>query len=400
MSSVGCSTLVTCALPMLPARSPAGPEVVRDAVVAWDGGALTYAGPRSGWSGPVDEELTRRTVVPGFVDCHTHMPFFGWRDDEYEARLQGASYRDLHGEGGIRRSARMLAEASDEEVLEFCRPLAAEMLRHGTTTLELKTGYGLSVEAELRQARLARRLAEELPQTATVTLLACHAVPDGMNREAWVDAVRAELIPTAAREGLVDAVDVYVEDIAFSTDDLERVAEAAAEVELPLRVHADQLGTSGAAEAAVRLGARSADHLNHVSDDGVTALIGSDTVAVLLPASTMLLRAQPPPVDRLARGAALALATDCNPGTSPIVSMPEAVALGCAMYGLAPLEALVAATANPAWVLGLHDRLGSLEPGKRADFVVLDTDEFRRVPYRPGHNPVVAAFLEGEPVRW
>src|ERR687892_1274227 len=359
MSSVGCSTLVTCALPMLPARSPAGPEVVRDAVVAWDGGALTYAGPRSGWSGPVDEELTGRTVVPGFVDCHTHMPFFGWRDDEYEARLRGASYRDLHGEGGIPRSARMLAEASDEEVLEFCRP-----------------------------------------QTAAVTLLACHAVPDGMNREAWVDAVRAELVPTAAREGLVDAVDVYVEDIAFSTDDLERVAEAAAEEELPLRVHADQLGTSGAAEAAVRLGARSADHLNRVSDGGVTALIGGGTVAVLLPTSTLLLRAQPPPVDRLARGAALALATDCNPGTSPVASMPEAVALGCAMYGLAPLEALVAATANAAWVLGLHDRIGSLEPGKRADFVVLDTDEFRRVPYRPGHNPVVAAFLGGEPVRW
>src|ERR687892_454797 len=245
MSSVGCSTLVTCALPMLPARSPAGPEVVRDAVVAWDGGALPYAGPRWGWSGPVDEELAGRTVVPGFVDCHPHLPFFGWRDDEYEARLRGASYRDLHGGGGIPRSARMLAEASDEEVLEFCRPLAAEMLRHGTTTLELKTGYGLSVEAELRQARLARRLAEELPQTATVTLLACHAVPEGMNREAWVDAVRAELIPTAAREGLVDAVDVYVEDIAFSTDDLERVAETAAGVELPLRVHADRVDARG-----------------------------------------------------------------------------------------------------------------------------------------------------------
>src|SRR5918996_526933 len=204
MSSVGCSTLVTCALPMLPARSPAGPEVVRDAVVAWDGGALTYAGPRSGWSGPVDEELTRRTVVPGL-----------WAGPP---------------EGGVRGSA---------------RPRPAGMPRHGTTTLELKTGYGLSVEAELRQARLARRLAEELPQTATVTLLACHAVPEGMNREAWVDAVRAELIPTAAREGLVDAVDVYVEDIAFSTDDLERVAETAAGVELPLRVHADRVDARG-----------------------------------------------------------------------------------------------------------------------------------------------------------
>ena len=400
MPSVGCSTLITCALPSLPARSPARPEVVRDAVVAWDEGLVTYAGPRSGWSGPIGEELAGRTVVPGFVDCHTHLPFFGWRDDEYEARLRGVSYRDLHGEGGISRSARMLAEASDEEVLEFCRPIAAEMLRHGSTALELKTGYGLSIEAELRQARLARRLAEELPQTATVTLLACHAVPEGMDREAWVDAVRTELIPAAAAEGLADAVDVYVEDIAFSTGDLELVAEAAARAGLPLRVHADQLGPSGAAEAAARLGARSADHLNHVSEEGVAALTGGGTVGVLLPASTLMLRATPPPAERLAKGAALAVATDCNPGTSPVASMPEAVAVGCAMYGLAPLEALVAATANPAWVLGLHDRLGSLEPGKRADFIVLDTDEFRRVPYRPGHNPVVAAFLGGEPVRW
>ncbi|MGH2764324.1 MAG: imidazolonepropionase [Actinomycetota bacterium] len=397
MPSLGCSTLVTCAPPRLPVRSPARPDVVRDGVVAWEGETLTYAGPRSGWDGPVEEELAGRTIVPGFVDCHTHLPFFGWRDDEYEARLRGVSYRDLHGEGGIPRSARMFAEAADEEVLEFCRPVVAEMLRHGTTALELKTGYGLSVEAELRQARLARRLAEGIPQTATVTLLACHAVPDGVEREDWVDAVCAELIPAAAGQGLADAVDVYVEDIAFTVSDLERVAEAASGAGVPLRVHADQLGGSGAAEAAVRLGARSADHLNHVGDDGIRALTTGTTAAVLLPASTLLLRAQPPPVARLTDGAVLALATDCNPGTSPVLSMPETVAIGCALYGLAPLEALVAATVNPAWVLGLDDRLGSLEPGKRADLVILDADDFRRVPYRPGHNPVVRTFVGGEP---
>lgn len=400
MPAVGCSTLVTCAFERLPVRSPADPEVIRDAVVAWDGPTLTYAGPRSGWPDPVDEELTGRTIVPGFVDCHTHLPFFGWRDDEYEARLAGASYRDLHGAGGIPRSARMLAAASDEEVLEFCRPLAVEMLRHGTTALELKTGYGLSIEGELRQARLARRLAEELPQTATVTLLACHAVPEGLDRASWVEAVRTELIPAAAREGLADAIDVYVEDIAFSVEDLGAVAEAASAAGLPLRVHADQLGPTGGTLAAVRRGARSADHLNHVSEAGVAALAGGSTVGVLLPASTLMLRADPPPVDRLSRGAPLALATDCNPGTSPVLSMPEVIALGCAVYGLPPLEALVAATANPAWVLGLQDRLGSLEPGKRADFVVLDAEEFRRVPYRPGHNPVVATFVGGQGSDW
>ena len=175
------------------------------------------------------------TIAPGFVDCHTHLPFAGWRADEFEARLSGVSYRELHGEGGIYRSARMLAEASDDEVLAFCRSLVQEMADHGTTALELKTGYGLSVEAELRQARLARRLAEA-PQTCSVTLLACHAVPEGMERADWVRAVCDELIPEAVREGLVDAVDVYVEDIAFSLDDLGEVARCASQVGLPCDV--------------------------------------------------------------------------------------------------------------------------------------------------------------------
>ena len=372
--------------------------MTRDAVVAWDRGRITYAGHRSGWDGPTDEELAGRTIVPGFVDCHTHLPFYGWRDDEFEARLSGATYRDLHGNGGIPRSARLLAGASDQEVLEFCRPLVGEMLAHGTTALELKTGYGLSVEAELRQAHLARRLAEEIPQEAVVTLLACHAVPDGMRREDWVEVVCRELIPTAAGEGLIDAVDVYVEDIAFTLQDLLRVAEAAAGQDLPVRCHADQLGGSGAAQAAVRVGARSADHLNHSDPEGVGALGEGGTAAVLLPSSTLMLGSPAPPVGQLRdAGAALALATDCNPGTSPVLSMPEAIAVGCSLYRLPPLEALVAATANAAWVLGLHDRLGSLVPGKRADFAVLESSDFRSVPYRPGHNPVIRTFLAGEP---
>src|SRR5207253_4707449 len=227
-------------------------------------------------------------VLPGFVDCHTHLPFFGWRADEFEARLAGRTYRDLHGEGGIFRSARLLAEAADEEVIEFCLPLAAEMLAHGTTAFELKTGYGLSVEGELRQARLARRLASSIPQTTTVTLLACHAVPEGMERAHWVELVCDALIPAAAGEHLVDAVDVYVEDIAFSVEDLRRVADAAKEYGLAVRCHADQLGHSGAAEAAVAVGARSADHLNHIGPAGIAALSPADgTIGVLLPTSTL-----------------------------------------------------------------------------------------------------------------
>jgi imidazolonepropionase len=271
------------------------------------------------------------------------------------------------------------------------------MAAHGTTALELKTGYGLGLEEELRQARLARRLAAEAPQTCTVTLLACHAVPQGLTRAEWVRTACLDLIPTASIEGTVDAVDIYVEDIAFSLDDLASVADAAERAGLPLRVHADQLGPSGAAEAAVALGARSADHLNKCSPAGVAALgEARATAAVLLPASTFFLRAEPAPAAELIdAGAAIALATDFNPGTSPVASMPEAIAMACTVYGLEPLAALTAATANPAWILGLDHDLGTLEVGKRADFLLLEEPDFAQVPYRPGHNPVVTTFIDG-----
>jgi imidazolonepropionase len=398
--AIAVAALVSLAGPV-PRRGPAlgSIDVTSDAVVTWERGVITYAGPAGGGDATGAVEAPGSTLVPGFVDCHTHMPFFGWRADEYAARLTGRTYRDQHGEGGIYRSARLLSEASDEEVIAFCRPLAAEMLQHGTTAMELKTGYGLSVEAELRQARLARRLAGEIPQTCTVTLLACHAVPPEMDRREWVRTACEELIPRAAEEGLVDAVDVYVEDIAFSVDDLALVAHAAQEWDLAVRCHADQLGPSRAAEAAVDVGARTGDHLNHVSADGIEALGGAETMATLLPASTLTLRSSPPPVSQLLEaGAAIAVASDFNPGTSPVLSMPEVIALACSLYGLAPLTALAAATVNPAHALGLADRLGALEPGKRADFVLIEGDDFAMVPYRPGHNPVTAVYIAGREV--
>jgi imidazolonepropionase len=385
--------------PPLRAGSLSAVETAGPAAVAWDeNGIIVYAGPASGmpWepsAGSPDAGL----LIPGFVDCHVHLPFFGWRADEYEARLAGVSYREMHGqEGGIYRSSQMLSEASDDEVIDFCMPLVAEMSTCGTTTLELKTGYGLSVEQELRQARLARRLAERIPQTCTVTLLGCHAIPKDADRAAWVREVCDELIPAASAEGLVDQADVYVEDIAFSLDDLEALAAAASQHGLPLRVHADQLGRSGAAEAAVRLGARSADHLNHVSPEGVAALAGASTAAVLLPASTAFLGLPPAPVAQMrSAGVSLAVATDFNPGTSPVLSMPQAIATACSLYGLSPLEALTATTANAAWVLGQHDVAGRLEPGLRADVVLLDAPSFAHVPYRPGHCPVSATWVGG-----
>jgi imidazolonepropionase len=377
-------------------------KVINPGGLAWDAsGTIVYAGDAEGLpTSPTIGDPGRGCIVPGFVDSHTHLPFVGWRADEFEARLRGMSYRDLHGEdGGIYRSSRLLASASDDEVVSFCRPIVAEMIAHGTTSLELKTGYGLSVDAELRQARLARRLADEVAaQTCTVTLLACHAVPPRIDKDAWVRTVCEELIPAAGGESLADAVDIYVEDIAFSIGDLEAVAAAAATAGLPLRVHADQLGASGAAVAAVRLGARSADHLNHAGADGVAALGEAPaTAAVLLPASSFFLRAGTPPAGPLLdAGAAVAIATDCNPGTSPICSMPETIAMAATVYGMEPLVALTAATANPAWVLGLHDRLGRLEPGLQADFLMLEESSFAQVPYRPGHDPVLATFVGGE----
>src|SRR5918995_5648836 len=291
------ATLATARGP-LPARGVAATAAVfSPGGVAWDDdGIVTFVGDADDLpSEPVTlGRVDEGTIVPGFVDCHVHLPFVGWRADEYEARLSGASYRDLHGrEGGIYRSARMLAETDDDDVLAFSKALTQEMAAHGTTATELKSGYGLSLEGELRQLRLARRLAEACPQTCVVTLLACHAVPEGWSRADWETAACDELIPAAASERLADAVDVYVEDIAFSVEDLERVAAAAAAAGLPLRIHADQPGPSGAAEAAAGLRARSADHLNHASPDGVAALGSAETVAVLLPASTFTLRASP-----------------------------------------------------------------------------------------------------------
>lgn len=382
-----------------PVRGPGYDDVVvrEHASVTCDAGRVVGIDDAAGADVAVDARGC--TVVPGFVDCHTHLPFFGWRADEDAARLSGVRYESLHrGEGGIFRSARMLAAASDDDVLSFSESLARAMLRRGTTTFETKSGYGLTVEAELRQLRLARALAERVPQTVVTTCLAAHAVPHGKSAGEWAGEAASELLPRAAHEGLASACDVYVESIAFALEHAARLAETARSLGLRMRMHADQLSDSQAAAFAARWGLASADHLNHTSVDAAGDLGASDTAAVLLPGATFTLRqaARPPARALIEAGAVVAVATDLNPGTSPVHSMPFVTSLACRLYGLRPLEALAGATVNAAHALGLGDGAGRIVPGGRADLVVLDVPSFDALPYRPDHDAVVAVVCGGE----
>ena len=379
-----------------PARRVADVDIEpRTATIVCDGDAIAEV--RDGAAGGDVVDMRGYTVVPGFVDCHTHLPFFGWRADEDRARLSGERYEDIHGRsGGIFRSARMLAESSDDDVLTFAGELSRSMLRAGTTSFETKSGYGLSVEAELRQLRLARALSERVPQTVVSTCLAAHAIPEGMSEGEWAGVAANELLPAAAE--LCSAVDIYVETIAFQLEHAARLATAAEALGLAMRMHADQLSDGQAGSFAARWGYRSADHLNHASLDAVDDLARSETAAVLLPGATFTLRQnkKPPARDLIDAGAIVALGTDLNPGTSPIHSMPFAMSLACRLYGLSPAEALIAATVNASYVLGLQDRVGRLEPGMRADLVVLATTDLAEVVYRPDHDFVAAVICGGK----
>jgi imidazolonepropionase len=331
-------------------------------------------------------------VLPGFVDCHTHLPFAGWRAEEYERKVTGVPYAEIaKAGGGIASSARALAGSTDDEVLAQAEALAGEMLQHGTTAFEGKTGYGLSFEGEARAARLARALAGRVAQPMTVTGLFAHAVPPGTTADAWMD--EAERL---ARDCDVDALDIFVESIAFGNEHLERMAAIARDTGRPLRTHVEQLATHRSVPVAIAEGARSVDHLSCLHPDDVAPLAAADCAAVLLPGAELLDDEHAAPARDLAdAGAICVLATDLNPGTSPIASMPLIVGLAVRRYGWSVREALLAATLNAAWVLGRSDELGSLEPGKRADLLLLDGPA-EHVPYRLGHNPVAAVILGGE----
>jgi imidazolonepropionase len=335
-------------------------------------------------------------VVPGFVDCHTHLPFAGWRADEYAMKVAGSGYEEItRAGGGIRSSARALEATGDDDVLHQAGELAAEMLRLGTTTFETKSGYGLSREAELRALRLGRELAGHVVQDTTATALLAHVVPDGFDADGWMDVVES-MLDEARAIADVSALDIYVESVAFTNDHLRRMGELAGRHGLDLRAHVEQFSSSGSVPVALEAGARSVDHLSCLPEQDVAPLAAAECAAVLLPGAEFMGAEQLAPGRELADAGAIGvLATDLNPGTSPIASLPLIVGLAVRRYGWTVREALLAVTLNAAWALRRSDVVGSLEVGKRADVLVLD-GPVEHVPYRLGHDPVLCVFSNGD----
>jgi imidazolonepropionase len=360
-------------------------------------GDVTIAEGRIAEGGAADVEIdaSGAAVLPGFVDCHTHLPFAGWRAEEYERKVTGVPYEEIaRAGGGIASSARSLANATDGEVLAQSRTLADEMLRLGTTAFEGKTGYGLSREGEARAARLGRELAAQVRQPMRLTGLFAHAIPPGFTADGWMDEAEA-----LARECDVDALDIFVESVAFANEHLARMGAIARDTGRPLRAHAEQLSTMRSIPVALEWGGRSVDHLSRIHPDDVAPLATSETAAVLLPGAELMNAEDLAPARALAdAGAICVLATDFNPGTSPIASMPVIIGLAVRRYGWSVREALLAATLNAAYVLGWSDELGTLEPGMRADVLVLDGPA-EHIPYRFAHNPVAVVIAGGE-VAW
>ncbi len=349
-------------------------------------------------------DIGGRAVVPGWVDPHTHSVFGRTRQDEYERRARGETYLEIAAAGGgIRASVRDLRARDHDDLLELACTRLGRLLDQGTTTVEIKSGYGLTLESELTMLRVAREAADLVGMRAVITCLAAHEIPDEYRdrREVYIDLVREEILPRVVEEKLADRCDVFCEPSVYDLDESARVLDRARDLGLRLTVHADELEPMGGAVLAARLAADSADHLIAIDEAGIVALAGSSTVATLLPATvfTLGLPAYAPARAMIDAGCAIALATDFNPGSSPIGSIPLVQSIACSQMKLTPAEALTATTLNAAWALGVADEVGSLAPGKAADFLVLAGDDHRLVPYHGGTAMVDEVFRAGRRVR-
>ena len=338
-------------------------------------------------------------LTPGFIDCHTHLVWAGNRAAEFEQRLEGATYADIaRAGGGINATVRATRAASEDELLAATQPRLAALLRDGVTTVEIKSGYGLEIDAEARCLRVARRLGATGAVDVKTTFLGAHALPPEYAHRAdeYIEFVTLQMLPPLVEEGLVDAVDAYCENIGFTPAQTRRVFEVAHALKLPVKLHADQLSDTGGAALAASLGALSVDHIEYTSAAGVAALARAGTVAVLLPGAFYNLReTRLPPVEALRRhNVPMAVSTDCNPGTSPFASLRWTMHMACTLFRLTPREVLAGVTANAARALGLADR-GVLEVGKRADLAAWRIEHPRDLVYFQGDAPLVRRWVRG-----
>lgn len=394
-------TLLTCA-------SAGGQDAVHpipDAALAWEGETIRWVGPAAQLPAEFAPWETRDAggalVIPGLVDCHTHLAFGGWRAEEFEQRIRGRTYLEIAAAGGgIASTVARTRAATNGELRRRCEAHLAGMAELGVTTVEVKSGYGLSTEHELRLLEVYRDLAAG-PQRLVPTLLAAHVVPPDYrdHREMYLRLVTDEIIPQAATRGLARFCDVFVEEKAFSVEEGRRVLRAGLAVGLRPKLHADQLTCMGGAELAAEVGAMSADHLEYVSETGIERMRAAGTVAVGLPFASLYLNVPPMPARRLiAAGVPVAIATDFNPGTAPSYHLPVALTLACTMLRMTPAEALKSATSIAARAIGLEHEVGSLEPGKSADFAIIDAPNVEHWLYHLRANACVRTVVRGREI--
>ena len=390
-----------------PGKTPFG--LVKEGALAILNGRIAYAGPIQGVPKALRDKAKRefdcagRLVTPALIDCHTHLVFAGERSAEYEARLKGATYASIAKKGGgILATVAATRKAPLDELTLLAEARAKTLMSEGVGAIEIKSGYGLDCESEIKSLRAATGVGERLPVKIVRTFLGAHTLPPEYkkNRRGYLDLLINKILPALKHQGLVDAVDAYLEKIAFTKNEVSRLFAAAKAMGLPVRLHADQLSDTGGAALAAKFGALSADHLEYSNARGIRAMGKSGTAAVLLPGAFFTLREKrKPPVELMRKHKVpIALATDCNPGTSPVLSLRLMMNMGCALFGLTPEEALAAVTRNAARALGLKDERGTLEKGKSASIAVWNAENPAALSYWLGGNQLEALILEGKPV--